>query len=395
LLRRSGLRQLNQRITARYHLEPFDARDTAAYVRHRLAVAGVDRPLFTRSALRRLHRISGGVPRLINILCDRALLGASVTQSPVVTRRILNRAAAEVRGGGASSTTPDWPTRAAVAAALSVLVVGGAWLGWTHGGRPDLAAPIAHLLHIGSSAPAAVEAGPAPDGDDVGDAGGTEQPRVALAQSVSEVPPPLGVEPLALMSDKLTAMRLLLRQWGVELGTLEAGRDPCARLESFGLSCESDMGGWSRLRDFDRPALLRLRDADGNEGYAALAALATERATLQLPEGAETFALAALDELWLGEYLIVWQSPPVGTSVIGPGSSGEAVRWLRKLVSRVPGLGIEDNGSGRFDEAMDAAIRRFQEQSGLGPDGIAGPRTLIRLHNAVNMPGPPRLRSEG
>jgi general secretion pathway protein A len=155
------------------------------------------------------------------------------------------------------------------------------------------------------------------------------------------------------------------------------------------------VGGWSRLRDFDRPALLRLRDGDGNEGYAALGALGAETATLDLPDRSETLSLAELDGLWVGEYLIVWQPPPVGTAVIGPGASPQAVRWLRKLVSEVADLGIEDNGSGRFDALIEAAVRRFQTQSGLEADGIAGPRTLIRLHNAVDMPGPPRLREEG
>jgi general secretion pathway protein A len=195
------------------------------------------------------------------------------------------------------------------------------------------------------------------------------------------------------MLDQTTAMRLLLRRWGVELGELK-GQNPCARVDSFGLRCESDEGGWSRLRDFDRPALLLLRDAEGKEGYAVLGALGDEIATLDLAEGTTRAALVDLDPLWTGEYLVVWQPPPMGTAVIGPGATREAVRWLRKLLSQVPDLGVEDSGSGSYNAALEDAVRRFQTREGLEVDGIAGPRTLIRINNAVNMPGPPRLKAQ-
>jgi general secretion pathway protein A len=394
LLQRPGLRQLNQRITARYHLRPFSAGETVAYVRHRLAVAGVDRPLFTRAALRRIHRISGGVPRLINILCDRALLGASVTRRPMVNRSIVNRAAAEIQDGQPWQGKADAPLRAAAAAFVLVLGFGGLWLLWQRTGMPDPPRPLVAMIE--PWLPSVTDPGPADvqDGALEADPGASDLPRAAFAQSLPLAEASSAIDPRAVMLDRTTAMRLLLRRWGVELGN-PGSQEPCARLESFGLSCEEDMGGWSRLRDFDRPALLRLRDADGNEGYAVLGALGAETATLDMPDRIETLSLADLNRLWLGEYLIVWQPPPVGTSVIGPGSSPQAVRWLRKLVSEVPDLGIQDNGSGRFDAGMEAAVRRFQTQSGLEADGIAGPRTLIRLHNAVDMPGPPRLREEG
>jgi general secretion pathway protein A len=104
--------------------------------------------------------------------------------------------------------------------------------------------------------------------------------------------------------------------------------------------------------------------------------------------------LAALDSLWSGDYLLIWQPPPMGATVIRPGSSGEAVRWLRKLLAQVPDLGFTDNGSGRFDSSVKSAVQRFQTQAGLEVDGLAGPRTLIRLTNAVDMPGLPDLKEE-
>ncbi len=128
LLASPDLRQLNQRITARYHLTPLGPKETAAYVDHRIAVAGVDRPLFSRPALRRVHRRTRGVPRLINLLCDRALLGAAVSRRMQVTPGIVDTAAREV----IDRTDPALPHRhnaVGIAAALAGTLVFGVWIG--------------------------------------------------------------------------------------------------------------------------------------------------------------------------------------------------------------------------------------------------------------------------
>ena len=122
------LRQLNQRITARFHLKPLSVRETAAYVDHRIAVAGVDRPLFTAAALRRVHRYSGGVPRLINLLCDRALLGAAVSRRMQVTPDIVTRAAREVHGSD-DGALPQRGRAVALGLSLLLAAAGGVWLG--------------------------------------------------------------------------------------------------------------------------------------------------------------------------------------------------------------------------------------------------------------------------
>ena len=389
LLQRQGLRQLNQRITARYHLRPFDARDNAEYVRHRLAVAGVDRALFTRSALRRVHRISGGVPRLINILCDRALLGAFVTRGSRVTRGIVDKAAREVKDGSEWRRPWGFGARAAVVALVALLALGVGWIALEQSGYAARMPLLAGLL---AEDPAPV--GSAPDVDTYTEetpaASPVPEPGLVAAARAERGSDP-DIDPASLLLDETVAMGLLLRRWGVEFGD-PRGQDVCTRVDRFGLRCETDQGGWSRLRDFDRPALLRLRDAQDREGFVPLVGLDAEAAVLDLPEGSVRISLARLDPLWLGEYLMVWQPPPVGGVVIGSGSTRASIRWLRKLLAQVPETGVEDTESGVFDAGMEDAVRRFQTREGLEVDGIAGPRTLIRLHNAVDMPGPPRLR---
>ena len=124
MLQRQELRQLAQRITARYHLTPLNEAETDDYIRHRLAVAQVERPIFSRSALRRIHKLSGGVPRLINMLCDRALLGAFATHRHTVDASIVRRAAAELRGAQAETGNRRrwlwWPLLLLLLAALAL-----------------------------------------------------------------------------------------------------------------------------------------------------------------------------------------------------------------------------------------------------------------------------------
>lgn len=95
LLQRNELRQLAQRITARYHLLPLSESQIDAYIKHRLHVAGGKQTLFERSAIKHIHKLTGGIPRLINLLCDRALLGAYSAQQNQVSKRVITQAAAE------------------------------------------------------------------------------------------------------------------------------------------------------------------------------------------------------------------------------------------------------------------------------------------------------------
>ena len=125
-LARPDLRQLAQRITARYHLEALTASDTVAYVEHRLQVAGAKHTLFTAPSLKTLHRAAGGIPRLINVIADRALLGAYAGGKREITPQMVRKAAGEITGDERRRPWPTWMT-AAVTAALMMLAGGGAW----------------------------------------------------------------------------------------------------------------------------------------------------------------------------------------------------------------------------------------------------------------------------
>lgn len=390
LIDSEALRQLSQRITARFHLGPLTSKETAAYVRHRLAVAGVDRPLFTRRALRRVQALTGGVPRLINLLCDRALLGACVGRHLQVTPRILNRAAKELRG----AASPSWrgpPRPVFIGALILALLIGAGWFArdWVPMPAGSGLGPVVSAWLQDEGASHAVVTEPALEAD----AGPTEPDSDPVASGevvVAAETPERALDPAVSSMDRDSALRLLLRRWGVEVDDFGAD-DPCRRIAAFGLRCEQEQGTWANLRFFDRPVLLRSIDEEGADGYLVLGRLRDDRATIDQPDGSIELSVAMLDDDWTGDYLLIWQPPPVGTTLIGPGSSGEAVRWLRQLLAQVPDLGFADSGSGRFDDELDRAVRQFQQGRGLVPDGLAGYRTLVQLHNIVGIPAIPRL----
>ncbi len=412
-----AMRQLRQRITARFHLGPLSAAETAAYIRHRLAVAGVDRPLFTPRAVRRVHALTGGVPRLINILCDRALLGACVRRSLLVTPRLVARAARELRGDERPRRRLAPPRPVFLLALLMTLVFAGVWLTRDRlaaGGEQELRRRLVAWLGEGleddlrradrGTGPLAAAVGGdgaaliAPARQLAADPVITEptdgQPLPQAAEenrSLVSLEPETQPEPAAWVMDREEALSLLLRRWGVEVTGFDGGSDPCQRIASFGLRCEEEEGDWGHVRFFNRPVLLRVSAAEGGDGFLVLGALADDIAILDRPDQTGRVPLSEINDLWTGEYLLIWQPPPVGVSMIGDGSSGESVRWLRKLLARVPGLELSDTDSGRFDAGLDAALRRFQAGRGLAADGVAGYRTLIQLHNVVDMPGVPKL----
>src|SRR5271167_4131501 len=128
LLDRTDLRQLAQRITGRYHLKPLSREETKGYVRHRLRVAGATEEIFTAAALSEVHRLSRGIPRVINVACDRALLGAYTRETRKITAALMRRAAGEVYG---RRFMPQWlgwlAGSVGVAVLAAILIVGKLW----------------------------------------------------------------------------------------------------------------------------------------------------------------------------------------------------------------------------------------------------------------------------
>ncbi|HET7921160.1 MAG TPA: AAA family ATPase [Gammaproteobacteria bacterium] len=351
LLARQDLRQLAQRITGRYHLEPLSRVESGAYVHHRLGVAGAVAPLFRTSALRAVQTVTGGIPRLINIICDRALLGAYTRELRQVDAALVRRAAREVLGERRSRPLRQWGAALAVLALslVTLLAVSGRLPGFAPGVTVKDAAPV------------------------------TRQTGVSVGDWLTNP---------AHATDTDTAFTTLFALWSAAYA---AGKDgnACEQARAAGLRCLYRRGTWNNLRSFNRPAIITLTDTHGVLHQVVIVALDAHDAVLQAGSARARFPLATLEPLWYGEYLLLWRPNPAASAALQPGMTGTAVGWLRTQLAALQHT--PDTGSNDYDASLEEAVKKFQAAQHLTVDGIAGEETLLHLNSVLHPAGTPYL----
>lgn len=339
LLRQPALCQLAQRIIARYHLLPLSLTDVDAYVRFRLQVAGCLQPLFTPAAIRALHRLSDGIPRVINLICERALLGAYAIGREQINDKLLVQAAYEAIG------VRDEGSLSSVLAFVfaGVLMMTAGWLGWQHWGiLPER--PIQQV-----NVPVALP------------------PDAKLVKHFKRT-----------MNDATyedQAMQQLYRVWGYETAIDEAHCETAQRVK---LGCIQSQGAVDDIIKQNMPAVIRLTSDDGLSHYAVLLHVENEQADLLLGDERWQVSLAWLNKNWGQNYTLLWRLPDSGNTQIAKRSGAGDVQWLEKKVSQVLHQPAR-NKVARFDTTLEAKVRDFQKQVGLQADGVAGEQTLLRL----------------
>ncbi|MBY6188287.1 AAA family ATPase [Marinobacter hydrocarbonoclasticus] len=338
LLRRQELRQLAQRITARYHLLPLVRDEVAAYVNHRLHVAGRSQPLFKSSAIKALHQYSGGVPRVINLLAERALMGGYGAQKPMIDGDDIAGAAVEVL-----DAKPK--------------------------GRPWLSVVAASVLTavVGFAAVRAVV--PQPEATPVSAA----QPQVPEVDLADWVP---------TQGRELIAFQALFHHWGEPV----PAELPCRFASERGLACESARGDLDQLLALNRPAVVSLSDDSNRVFYAALLAHQGDQYRLALGEQQFWAPRDWLAAHFRGSYTLLWAPPSSLPGLIGPDSATAQLQWLENRLALVQQRSARLlNG---FDRQLEADLRAFQRQQGLDIDGLAGRQTLERLSLLAAADGP-------
>jgi len=365
LLARTELRQLAQRITGRYHLDPLSREETTAYVRHRLRVAGATTDILSAWALREVYRLSRGVPRIINVICDRALLGAYSLDRHRVTGGLIRRAAAEVFGRGFAAFWLPWAAAAAVAALLAALTASlWAFGPWTPGARA--VAATAGPAAMASAAPAAAAVAPQP-------------PTTSLAQLLAAHSPE---------TDTDSAFGKLFTLWGAKYQA--DGTDPCTQATRQHLECLAERGSFGQLRLYNHPAILMLSDAGGANHQVVLTGLDDEHARLDLG-GVHAVGLGELSHFWLGDFVMLWRPASSPVKALSVGMRGADVRWLRQSLEQLAHVGSGTPASDVFDAQLTSLVRDFQRAHQLSVDGIAGRETQIALGAAVAGPDAPLL----
>ena len=355
-LSRPALRQLAQRITARYHLNPLNRPQTHEYIRHRLRVAGAWPDLFTPAACRLIYRQSGGIPRLINIFCDRALLGGYSEQHSRIGWRIARRAIREVlcEGYRPGMLSRRWLSITTVSLGIGLIIIG-------------LSLPYLPLVPVPATEPVA-----------------TRPP--LTPEPISNTPSPARPEPWVAASDPERSLRQLLSLWQLD-PELAGQADLCVAIQAQGLRCLEGRHSWAALQRYNRPAVLTLRSSAGEYRQVLLRALHDEQAWLQDHE--QPIDRHALQQSWTGQVLLLWR-PPIVSELLRLGSEGDDVRWLRQQLARLndhPPLAAAT----LFDAELEQHVRRFQQRHGLDVDGLVGSQTLLVLTGLLPEPDTPTL----
>jgi len=372
------LLQLNQRMTLRWHIGPLARRETMAYVRHRLAVAGSEtgRTVFTRLALGRLHHHAGGVPRLVNMIAHRALLAAYAKDRPRVGVRDVHNAVREL----SSVPLPAAPPRRRLWRAVTA-VAAGAGVGTI-------------MLAVGSylaEPPAPLARAPEP-------AAVTAPPPTIVASAPPPTLPPTDpavlIEALAPDESVQRALPVIFDAWHVPpfVSTQEmVGQSFAAVAAAHDLEHVALKSNMSMLRLLDVPALLELHFPRGaGQRFVALVGMGDngyELAGLAEPTIIDD---AFLSRFWYGQAHVFWQdTEQLGPDALTPGTSGARVRRLQVLL--IAAGSYDGPISGTFGQETDAAVRRFQRSHFLEPDGVVGPLTRLSLHTAASRSARPSL----
>lgn len=429
MLARPELRQLAQRITARYHLVPMTLAETQAYIQHRLKVAGASIQPFTVGAMKRVWRFAGGVPRLVNILCDRALLGAYARDKKQITASMVNEAIAEL-GFEAPKKKLDpsrWTIGAAVAASLVLSTL--AWFqSQSTVSVHDLAAnaiePAAALSAPATAPPGAplsrepitstetaAQSARAAEGSEPAPESASNDSALADAIAAAETEEPIQVD--AALAQEFTAESLrqlvwntpaaaeldqafgyLFARWGLEYASL-AGITGCERAIGARLHCHWASGSWQEFVQLNRPALIWFEHPDdGTKRYAIVHGMDGDGVQLRTGEHTVRVPESVMEQVWTGSFLVLWRPPALDVRLIKPGDRGELVIWLRRNLERLDGKQTANAHPEIFDRELKERVLAFQRARELNADGLVGEKTLIHLTSLTNSDDVPLLLTD-
>lgn len=387
-LAKRELRQLAQRITARYHLRPLNLKETMAYVLHRVKIAGSKKTLFSRKSIELMHAKTAGIPRLINTICDRALVAACSRNKNQVDHKIMAEAVSDVMGENPSpealaTNKPNrWLKSVAFTTAALVLLIAVFWLGQQSNQDQQTAQNLPSTELSEETMRGQISQPKSQQSAEQN----TDKYAVNQSNSPNLVEQLLGSE--RWDNNGLWSMQQLLKLWNIAYSPLADGPG-CEFAANYGLICHTETGNWQKLRELNRPALLRFSAGLQGEFWGTLRSISGTEASMQFGDRVTTAKLEELSTIWTGEFRMVWQAPSGYRGGLKIGDRGPAILWLsQKMRVLMNENAIETD---RFDDNLKSLVSQFQRQRNIAADGIAGMQTILTI-NGETLDGIPLLQ---
>ncbi len=408
ILARPELRQLTQRITARFHLTPLSKEETAAYIRHRLQIVGFKGELFSKGAVQMVHQLSDGVPRLVNNICERSMMGAYGENVHRIDKNLVRKAAGEVLQPTERFQPMQWVAGGAIAAGTAALLL-SIWGMLPSASQESYAnvEPSTAVTRTESLASQATINDKPITIDSENSAVVTKrsvevlEPAVSQQQTLSQVSSPAKrnsksflnlINDSSLRADNNKAFTTMFSYWGHSYPELK-GDTACERATAAALSCIFGKAGWDEIRQHNRPAVLEIINTAGKRKQIVVLALQGSQVSLNIGGKVVTTNTESVDPYWYGNYLLLWRPPPAGSNVLKEGLIGKDVGWLRDQLDRIEGKAISTDEKKKlsFDPTLKWRVMEFQRVRGLDVDGVAGRETMIEINSAVNDRSTPLL----
>jgi general secretion pathway protein A len=372
LLEQPNLRQFSQRISIRYHLFPMGQDDTCAYIRHRLTIAGSQKDIFTQAACKSIYKLSHGLPRLVNILCDRALLAAYSEDKGEVGHKETKKAfdALQRSKPGKSSHLFTWLAATALTCTLLVFF----FLLYT---RPTVQPEAVLPVQAIAAPPAAVD----------------------YTETVSQIRQSLAqVEEGASFAGTVQG---LMKSWRIETASTvdspNAMEGFLQQLPDSGWQWTSYSGDLQTLLSLDVPLLLELSlPAVSGRRYVMVQALSSDSVTVLFGDGlVREIPIQVLSSLYTGRAYILWRNYLELASFSQLGQQGIDLSQIQNMLQQ---SGYYSGPiTAVYDALTIAAVTRLQADRGVLQDGRIGPLTLMLLYQQGGTFNSPRLlnRSTG
>ncbi len=422
ILARPELRQLTQRITARFHLTPLSKDETASYIRHRLQIVGFRGELFSSGAVSMVHQLSGGVPRLVNNICERSMMGAYGENVHRIDRKLVRKAAGEVLQPARQFQPMQWVAGGAIAAGTAALLL-SIWGLLPSASQESYAntesattasATTVNMDTLASQAVIEDKSIPLNNTDianrtvanissenemrttsKAAESDVYQQPVLDMAQSKAQESSKSFlnlINDTSLRADNSKAFTTLFSFWGYAYPELK-GETACERAIAAELRCIFGKAGWDELRRLNRPAVLEIINTAGKRTQVVVLALQGNQVSLNVGGKIVTTATESIDPYWYGNYLLLWRPPPAGSNILKEGVIGKDVGWLHDQLDRIEGKKVSADVKKKlsFDPTLKWRVMEFQRIRGLNVDGVAGRETMIEINTAVNDRSTPLL----